>query len=316
MSPHVPWQVIGASVQGALHRRVGLPNQDAIGWSCTQFAGDAASAGDTSDILAVALADGHGHPLGIRAQRGASLAVDVALGLATRDPAALATRSGAEKFLDDLATGLPALWMDRVRADLAADPVGGIELGQLARLNGTTPIRSFQHHPELAYGATAILAVATPDHIILAQLGDGTILTVSKGGAVSYPLESDPRLVANQTWSLASPDASTHFRTTVLPVTQQVHKYTKAKNTALELVVLATDGYVNSYQDDAAFEQVGTDVLDMLASHGFETLQAQLPAWLETTSERGCGDDVTVAFIGHAAAPRTTGGSRSQESVV
>ncbi|MCL4434561.1 MAG: protein phosphatase 2C domain-containing protein [Actinobacteria bacterium] len=313
MRSYTPWQVIGASVQGASHRRAGLPNQDAIGWSSSQVTGDAAS---TASILAVALADGHGHPLGIRAQRGASLAIDVALGLATRDPAALATRSGAEKFLDDLTTSLPILWMDRVRADLAADPVGDIELDRLVHLNGSAPIRSFQHHPELAYGATAILAVATPDHVILAQLGDGAILTVSKGGAVSYPLKRDPRLVGNQTWSLASPDASTHFRTTVLPAAQQVHTYTKAQSTTLELVVLATDGYVNSYQDDAAFEQVGADVLDMLASHRFETLQAQLPEWLETTSEMGCGDDVTVAFIGHAAAPCTTGGSRPQERVV
>ena len=63
------------------------------------------------------------------------------------------------------------------------------------------------------------------------------------------------------------------------------------------LVLAATDGYANSFADDAGFLQVGSDLLAMIRADGLELVSGELARWLSEVSELGSGDDVTVGTI-------------------
>ena len=138
-----------------------------------------------------------------------------------------------------------------------------------------------------AYGATLIAVLLTQEFHLYVQLGDGDILTVAADGRVSRPpLAEDARLLANETTSLCMRDAWSSVRLYFQPLVC-------ARSS---LILLATDGYANSFVDADAFVQVGADLLDAVCSQGVPAIAAQLPAWLADTSFSGSGDDITVAM--------------------
>jgi hypothetical protein len=64
------------------------------------------------------------------------------------------------------------------------------------------------------------------------------------------------------------------------------------------LILLSTDGYLNSFSSEAGFFQAGTDILQMLSTeNGFNDVSDNLKAWLEEATQMGSGDDCTVAVI-------------------
>jgi hypothetical protein len=64
------------------------------------------------------------------------------------------------------------------------------------------------------------------------------------------------------------------------------------------MILLSTDGYLNSFSSEAGFFQAGTDILQMLASEdGFDAVNDNLKGWLEEATQMGSGDDCTVAII-------------------
>ena len=89
-------------------------------------------------------------------------------------------------------------------------------------------------------------------------------------------------------------DAEQNFRVRVqplAPVSADQHTDWPA------LVLVSTDGYVNSFSDEAGFLKVGSDLLEMLRGDGFDAVNAQLSGWLEEATRIGSGDDTTVAII-------------------
>ena len=68
------------------------------------------------------------------------------------------------------------------------------------------------------------------------------------------------------------------------------------------LLLLATDGYGNSYEDDAAFEEIGPDYLALLRRVGPERVAAGLPGWLAEITRTGSGDDITLGLLWAAPA--------------
>jgi hypothetical protein len=238
------------------------------------------------DMLAVALADGHGHAKGVRADSGARIAVDAALDLVGSSCLALRSADGARGVIASLPTRLAAVWTERVGRHLASFPLSDGELSRVAALEGPRSRRALEVHPEIAYGTTLILAVAAGGHLVVAQLGDGDLLVVDRVGKVMRPFERDPELVGNRTWSLASKDAAMRCKTSLVPEADHI-----------DLILAATDGYANSYASATGFDQVATDVLAVIRDHGVAVLGANLPAWLEATSDHGSGDDITVAIL-------------------
>ena len=267
------WRTLKASVRGAAHIRVGLPNQDAV--RVVRFHDDVP--------LIMALADGHGSAKSFRSRRGARLAVVVAQKVCgylfqLGNPSQI--KHWAEQ---QLPLALVRLWQAQVAKSLQRLPFTPAELEPL----DAAARRQVEALPALAYGTTLLTVVIAANFILYLQLGDGDILTVSASGEVERPLPKDERLIANQTTSLCSAKAWNEA---------QVYFQTLA-GAPPALILAATDGYANAYRDDASFQQVARDYWTLLRDEGVEAVKPYLKDWLNEASQQGSGDDISVGII-------------------
>ncbi len=279
----IAWKTADASVRGSSHARSGLPNQDAA--ACSVIPGDAGQ--PTTAIVAVS--DGHGGARHFRSQVGSALAVNIAIS-ALRDflvrfSAPGGAASLTQAHLDELMRSLVSEWTEAVVADLASNPITSEESERL-EAQSEDAHASVEESPLLAYGATLLIAAATDELLVYLQLGDGEILSVSADGVTSRPLPEDDRLVGNQTTSLCQPDAWNDFRSAWVVAPHLP-----------SLVLLSTDGYVNSFRSDDDFLKIGADYLQILREQGISTLSSELPAILDEATRQGSGDDITLAIL-------------------
>ena len=266
----IQWQVVGQSVRGASHERNGLPNQDAICWL--------PSAGHGSSMVLTA-ADGHGSPRYSRSHIGAALAVEKAAQLVDEflqsqnnvDNLSL-IKHASEEWLP---RALVRSWSEAVGEHLQSDPLSPADLSLLAADSA------------VAYGATLLVIAVTERFVLYLQLGDGEILTVSESGDVNRPLAKDERLFGNETTSLCAPEAWRDFRMSFQPLTQSCPA----------LILLSTDGYPNSFRDEAGFMKVGSDLLHMIRKGGLASVKDHLEGWLRDSTRAGSGDDVTLGIL-------------------
>jgi hypothetical protein len=272
----VGWQVTGATVRGANHTRNLRPNQDAIHWQTPQ---------GPQDPAILAIADGHGSSRYVRSHRGAKfavgLAVETLLDFAREHHKTGDLAQVARLAAETLPRTLVRRWQDQVRADLLERPLDALELTKFEE----QPARAAD--PLRAYGATLVTAVMTSRYLLFCQLGDGDILIVDGSGEVSRPpLPVDPRLVANQTTSLCGQEAWRDMRVYFQPLA----------NKPPSLIMLASDGYANSFADQSGFYAAAADLLSHLQTEGLQRTTKQLPQWLHATSTAGSGDDISVGL--------------------
>ena len=267
------WQTLKASVRGASHCRSGLPNQDAVRVTkCKDGRG-----------LLVALADGHGSAKSFRSQRGARLAVLVAQQVCVQlfnfeNPSQ--SKHWAE---DRLPQELVRRWREHVDKLLQRQPFTPKELDSLDAVSR----RQVEAQPYLAYGSTLLAVVVAPTYILYLQLGDVDILTVFSNGNIERPIPKDDRLIANETTSLCSDKAWNEVRVC----------FQTLAGSPPDLILVASDGYANSYRDAASFEQVARDLWVMLQGEGEAAVKPHLHDWLNEASHQGSGDDISVGLI-------------------
>lgn len=272
------WRALWASVRGAAHVRVGLPNQDGL---------RVVQRGDGRAWL-VALADGHGSARSFRSDEGAQLAVDMAyqvcgpLFRAEGHPSPI-KRWAEEQLPLELVRG----WQARVDRSLQRRPFTPRELAAL----DADGQRRLAGHPYLAYGSTLLAVVVGPDFILYLQLGDGDILTVSAGGDIERPIAKDPRLLGNETTSLCSLKAWNEVRV----------RFQALAGAPPVLILAATDGYANAFRDEAGFQQAARDYWDLLREGGEAAVQPHLRDWLNEASRQGSGDDISLGILWRSA---------------
>jgi hypothetical protein len=274
------WRVVGHSVRGATHARSGKPNQDAIHWTPPSRSGLP---------LIITLADGHGSSKSFRSEWGARLAVETAAEVISdflqgQSESLSATKRAAEEWLP---AALVRSWLDAVATHLRAHPLSADELDLLGDASRAALAGGELANLPVAYGATVLAAAVTESFILYLQLGDGEILTVSRAGEVTRPLPKDERLFANETTSLCSEDAWRDFR-----VSFQV-----VSNAPPALILLSTDGYPNSFRDEAGFLKVGSDILGAIRAGGLDAVNSQIESWLTESTYAGSGDDVTLGLV-------------------
>jgi serine/threonine protein phosphatase PrpC len=277
------WRVIGETVPGASHLRAGVPNQDSLLYVRKSSRG-------LPVVLSVS--DGHGSAKCFRSDRGAQFAVKKAASLVGEflderrgkfDPAEIETSK------DDLAEEFVKRWREAVEADLQKEPFTENEFENLEKKSGAEARKFVDENSFLAYGTTSLTVAVEEDFILYMQLGDGDILNVSATGEITKPLAEDPRLLANETTSLCLPKAEKDFRFFVQKI---------SVTDSPAMILLSTDGYLNSFSSEAGFFQAGTDSLKMLKTDGgFDAVNDNLKAWLEEATQMGSGDDCTVAII-------------------
>jgi hypothetical protein len=240
------------------------------------------------------VADGHGGAAYTRSHVGAAYAVRIARRILSRealplfptaqdDPDLPSLKRACEEWLPKL---LVRRWQDAVLRHARRYPLPGEILGQ-EEGQGDEAQAARRYALLRHYGATLIAALLTPTLHLYLQLGDGDILLVAEDGQVSMPpLAADSRILANETTSLCGRHAWQDVRVHVQPILRE----------APALVMLATDGYANSFVSSAAFAQVGGDLLAALRSDGAQTVADHLPEWLDATSTAGSGDDISLAL--------------------
>jgi serine/threonine protein phosphatase PrpC len=280
----IEWRIVGETVPGASHLRAGTPNQDAI----LQVRESGRSL-----PLVLSIADGHGSPKCFRSNYGSRFAVKKAAQIVgefldeRRGRFDLTEIESAGK--DYLPKEIVKKWRKTVEYHLKNNPFTDEEFQKLEEKSGAGARKLIEENPLLAYGTTSLTVAIEEDFVLYLQLGDGDILNVSKTGEVSKPLPKDERLLANETTSMCLKDAEKDFRFFVQPISAEQSP---------ALVLLSTDGYLNSFSDEAGFFQAGTDILNMLgAENGFDAVNGNLKSWLEEATRMGSGDDCTVAVI-------------------
>jgi hypothetical protein len=251
-----------------------VPNEDAVGCHLDE----------SGRWAATAVADGHGHALAVRADKGARLAVDIALEAARSCWESLggqAERFAGAAVAERLPAAMASSWLASVERDLAQMPLTASELDSSGNREALVT------HPEIAFGTTLIVALAVAGSIVACQIGDGDLVAVNHDGTVFHLLPVDSRLVGTKTTSLASRTAFDDFRT----------GHVDADKAGIEVVVAATDGYVNSFSADDGFAAAGRDLWRLIREKGPSSVAGALPSWLESTSTDGTGDDATLALL-------------------
>lgn len=277
------WRVIGETVPGASHARAGIPNQDAI----LQVRESSRSL-----PIVISMSDGHGSDKCFRSDSGSRFAVKKA---AQTIGEFLDARRGAFDLSEIEKQGKEFLgkeflrkWRKACEEDLKKKPFTPAELDRLKEKDGETALKLVADNPLLAYGATSLTVAVEESFLLYLQLGDGQILTVSEKGETAKPLPADERLFANETTSLCSAKAENDFRFFVQEI--------KPENCPA-LIMMSTDGYVNSFSEEAGFLKAATDFYEMLGSEGHDFVDENLKAWLEEATRMGSGDDTTVGII-------------------
>lgn len=230
---------------------------------------DAVLAVALEETRVVAVSDGHGTCR--RSDVGARIAVEVATECLSGFYAAL-SREERENLSTSLALmraptrrQIVQTWTERVLAHDLADPA-------------PDGLRD--------YGATLLFGLATPEMLLLGQLGDGDVLIVDASGEVVRPMEPDSLVFGNETPSLCDDEAWNRVRLAIRPAPEGGC-----------LVLLSTDGYANSYPTDGAFDAVAVDYLKMVVKHGMAAVDENLARILGHVSTVGSGDDVSLALM-------------------
>ncbi|MBA3440310.1 MAG: protein phosphatase 2C domain-containing protein [Pyrinomonadaceae bacterium] len=276
------WRIIGETVPGASHLRAGVPNQDAILHLRES---------SVALPLILSISDGHGSNKCFRSDRGSRFAVTIGAELMRELLNEKRSDYDASKIENKAKEGLPVefarRWNEAVAADLKREPLTKAEFDQLEAKDGGRARQIVEAHQSLAYGATTLTVALTQSFVLYLQLGDGEIITVSQTGEVSKPLPEDERLLANETTSLCSDSAAKDFRFAYQPLS----------NPPPALILMTTDGYANSFTNDAGFLQVGSDILEMLRTNGFDTVNRSVKGWIEEATRVGSGDDCTLGIL-------------------
>lgn len=251
--------------------------------------------------IILAISDGHGGSGYFRSDKGAQFAVESAVEICKQfllknGEFEIGESFSQKRLKETLCRSITDEWNKRVAKDIEDYPLP--ESDDFEKIEIVKTKRPVEPDISTPYGATLLIVIITKSELIFLQLGDGDIIVFSIDGNSIRPLPRDPRLIGNETTSLCVREAWDDFVTSTIRI----------DSISPVLIMASTDGYANSYSDDVSFIKVGKDVLTLVCEDnagidaGFDNVESSLPEWLNETSEKGSGDDITVGFIGYKPA--------------
>lgn len=268
------WMNSFETVTGKTHLKIEMPNQDAVMSEVIE-----------EDFLISAVADGHGSKKCTRSHLGALYAVESAIQVAKdikedfiRDDI-IQTKSIGKYYTKRVI----ALWRKKIDEHLERKP---LDLDLLEDLS-SKEVKSIKKNQYVSYGSTLLIVMLIKDYILCYQLGDGDILFISKSNNVTKPIKRDGRHIANDTSSLCLSRPEKEFKIKVF----------RDLNHVLQMILLSTDGYSNSFSSETGFFKVGSDLVEMISEDGFSVVEENLKEWIEDTSNQGSGDDTSVSIL-------------------
>ncbi|MCL1988169.1 MAG: protein phosphatase 2C domain-containing protein [Firmicutes bacterium] len=261
------WSAIGKSVRGATHIKNGLPCQDAIAIQKTET------------FCIVAISDGHGSSSCPYSDEGAVIAVQTALTVFDDifdQPDSLNTLIANRDLW--LPKQIEKIWKQKVQENHTQKRRNENDENHENNEPANLPF-SYE-----LYGATLIVVVATLDFVFALQIGDGDILMVDET-TVDWLIAPDENL-GPETNSLCQHECWQYMKTQILSLEKDNPMF-----------LIATDGYANSFYQSKDFAKVGSDFYSLLKEKGRNYIDENLESWLNTTSEKGSGDDITLAIL-------------------
>lgn len=257
--------ILYGSVCGMTHRNVGKPNQDSLNIKFSESG------------LTVAVADGHGSNLSFRSQIGSKLAVKAATETAS---SIVATGLRGKEFLQKWQKQIVTIWASEVLAHLKSFPFKPSELVDLSKKHSD----ALASNALLAYGSTIAAACLIDDTFYLVNLGDSDILVKTPNGIINVKLV-DKNMVGGMTYSLATLGCLKKFAAEII------------NKTDVSSMLLATDGYQNSFASFKDFEKVLIDTEEIYKNNPYFNIHKEFNNWLKDTSDFGSGDDITAIIL-------------------
>jgi len=257
------WVSVGAIVTGASHIRQDMPCQDAIYTS------------PENPLYAIAcVADGHGSNSCPHSAEGAAVAVTLAADLLEN----LLMNEASESSITTLSAHKD-VWLPKQIETVWKDAVRDIHKEK----EEDVP----EPFPYTYYGTTLLAFAATQTFVFAVQIGDGNILMITRDGEARRVLAVE-ETVGEDTESLCLNNAWQYVRTQIIP-------WNPAEGAPMFLI--STDGYANSFTDSAGFLKAGSDFYRLWREKGLEYITSELPEWLRQSSDKGSGDDISLALV-------------------
>jgi len=246
----------GSIVQGLFHMKNGAPCQDAILISADL---------PGMPSIALAVADGHGHQRHDLSQFGSSLAVHAAIDEIAEFNASLSSGEVEPSFWSDFPRMSTRRWRRYIRenTEFSADETDYTR-----------------------FGTTLLAALVTQDLIYLARIGDGNAVVVHRSNKTEKVFGKQQIEDGNITNSLSSDDASLLWEKKV------IHREDCL------FIALFTDGLTDSFEnvDEEELIIFVNSLYERILEYGPEKISQLLPSWLCEYSDRGSGDDISLAF--------------------
>ena len=251
---------------------------------------DASYSWESNKCCGIIVCDGHGGEKYIRSAAGSEFAVQIGRDVLSEFMAnalKLTSKHSTEANLDRLQRTITMRWRDMVQADLREHPLAdddryiSLSEGSKASLTAENEIK--------AYGTTFIAGIFSQEFLFIVKLGDGNACIVLDDGSVIIPAElADPQLQFNSTTSLCNSDAALRFRSYFARINEDFSP---------AALILSTDGVINCYHTEDAFERLIQNISNAYAEEEKEAAHAELEAVLNTLSKKGSGDDLSIAIV-------------------
>ncbi len=283
---------LGTSVQGASHRRSGLPCQDNFAIRSHNFKYNGATPrnifyqGMGEDVTILAVADGHGSSACPYSENGSRLAVNTFCDVMAEfcfkyrnDMESLYHQLKRESDVIHFRQALDIEWKARVLRDYNTNKKKNPPMEKDEPDEQKSAIYRL-------YGTTLLGMLITDGFVFVYQLGDGDINRVDRDSVT--PMVVQEKILGVETHSMAKLGAWKKAETAIAR---------RDENTGAPFMyMLSTDGMLNSFVSEDEFFKNCKGYLDLIEKHGPQAVQDKLPAWLSQTSEEGCGDDITVVM--------------------
>lgn len=250
---------------------------------------------EDGDMAVAVVCDGHGGDDYIRSREGAMFAVDVAmkeikdfLNTVSHNPKIKAQfMSKPEMWLKDLEKSVISEWYDKIGKDREAKPFDEQDLkgiSEKARKRYTEEKNIEEGKFASAYGTTMIAVAVTRDFWFGIQIGDGKCVTVDADGNFFQPIPPNPKCFLNATTSICDSDAIENFE-----------EYFDDKIPAA--VFIGSDGVDDCFKNEEQLYNLYAAVLYSFGTSPYEEALDGLVAYMPTLSEKGSGDDLSIAAV-------------------
>jgi len=261
------------SVQGASHKKRNKECQDA------------SQSYLSNDFAIAVVCDGHGGNDYIRSAFGALKASEIAqknIKEFVENVDACELKRHPEMMLNALERCIIAEWGDVVRTHWQENPVTEEEKKLLSEKAKKRYLDDKK--VESAYGTTLIAIVLTKDYWFGIQIGDGKCVAVGVDSKIYQAIELDKKCFLNATTSLCDSDAIAHFHSC----------FSECLPAA---IFIGSDGIDDCFRDDSQLFNFYRAMCFSYGTGDFNYANDELKDFLPRLSQKGSGDDVTVAGI-------------------